>query len=270
MICGCQKRLSAATWLTRTHSLVSEPQPSPTACLVTRRCGSLLSHGVQKNLLWNVRSDASQLLRPYATAGTGLVERTVSHFARHRGASDSMPSVSRGEARAPGVPGRQSVLHPTLCVLRGPTLSLGDDQGHCRGAAPGLGRGQGTRQAVHACAAQASRYTGSTRDWHRRDLDPQGSYLPYRRERSDPSPPDLVRRPGSLGSEHGRVLSISRGKEGQKDPLGSDGHVEGVWDLDPSQCPAGGHPVRQVPCPSPPRQGTRHDPQARIRPAPGQ
>src|SRR5271168_846687 len=138
MICGCQKRPSVATWLTRTHSLVSAPDPSPTAGSVTRRCGLLPSHGAQKNVLSGVRHDASQLLRPNAAPGAGPVERTVPRSAGHRGSSDSMPSVSRGEARATGVPGRQSVLHATLCVLRGPALSLGDDQGHCRGAAPGL------------------------------------------------------------------------------------------------------------------------------------
>src|SRR5271166_647426 len=77
-----------------------------------------------KNVLWGVRHDASQLLRPNAASGAGLVERTVPRSAGHRGSSDSMPSVSRGEARAIGVPGRQSVLHPTLCVLRWPALSL--------------------------------------------------------------------------------------------------------------------------------------------------
>ena len=216
MICGCQKHRSAAAWPMRTHSLVSEPEPSATADLVTRRCESLSSHDAQKNVLRRLRNDASQFLRPYEAAGAGLVERTVPHFARYRGASDSMPSVLRSEARAPLVPGRQSVLHPALCVLRGPALSLGDDQGHCRGTAPGLGRSQGTRQAIHACAAQARRHSGTAGDRHRRDLDPQGSYLSYRRERSDPSPPDLVRRPGSLGGEHGRVLSDFSGKRRPK------------------------------------------------------
>ncbi len=64
MICGCQKRPSAAIWLTRAHSLVSAPDPSPTAGSVTRRYGLLPSHGAQKNVLWGVRHDASQLLRP--------------------------------------------------------------------------------------------------------------------------------------------------------------------------------------------------------------
>jgi len=210
MICGCQKHPSAAVWPMRTHSLVFEPEPSSTAGLVIRNCGSLPSHVAQKNVLWNLRGDASQLLRSHAAAGAGSVERPVSYPARPRGSPGSMSPVWCGEAGATGVPGRQPVLYPTLCVLRRPALSLGDDQGHCRGAAPGLGRGQGARQAVHACAAQARRYAGATGDRHRRDLDSQGSYLSYRRERSDPSAPDVVRRPGSLGSEHGQVLSISR------------------------------------------------------------
>src|SRR5665213_1867042 len=139
MIFGCQQRLSAAYWLMRTHSLVSELEPSPAAGLVTRRCGSSLSRGAQKNILWSVRDDASQLLRPNAAASAGFVGLTVSYSARYRGSSGSLPSVLSvwsGEARATGVPGRQSVLYQTLCVLRGATLPLGDDQGYCRGAAP--------------------------------------------------------------------------------------------------------------------------------------
>src|SRR5271163_5017437 len=228
MICRCPKLPGAATWQTHMHSPDFVPVLSSTAASVTRKCGSLPSHGAQKNVLWDLRDDASQLLRPHAATGARFVQWTVSCSARYRGSSGSVPSVWRGEARATGVPGRQSVLYPTLCVLRGPALPLGDDQGHCRGTAPELGRGQGTGQAVHACTARARRHPGAERDRYRRDLDPQGSYLPHCRERSDPAPTALVRRPGSLGSEHGRVLSISRGKEGQKDPLGRDGHVEGV------------------------------------------
>jgi transposase len=42
----------------------------------------------------------------------------------------------------------------------GKHLSFGDDQGHCRGAAPGRGHSQRARQAIHACAAQARRHSG--------------------------------------------------------------------------------------------------------------
>src|SRR5271170_565143 len=247
MICRCQNHPSAAIWQMRTHFLVSVPEPSSTAVSVTRKCGSLPSRDAQKNVLRNLWDDASELLRPHPATSARFVQWTVSCSARYRGSSGSMPSVWRGEARATGVPGRQSVLYPTLRVLRGPALPLGDDQGHRRGTAPRLGRRQGAGQAVHACAAQPGWHAGTEGDRYRRDLDPQGPYLPHCRERSDPSPSDLVRRPGSLGSEHGRVLSISRGKEGQKDPLGRDGHVEGVSYLDPSARPTGGHPVRQVP-----------------------
>src|ERR1035441_3366479 len=243
MICRCPNHLSAATGRTHTHSLVFVRARSCAAASVIRKCGSLPWHGAQKNVLWDLRDDASQFLRPYAAAGARSAERPVSHRARHRSSSGSVPAVWRGEARATGVPGRQSVLYPTLCVLRGPALPLGDDQGHCRGTAPGLGRGEGTGQAVHVCAAQPGWHAGTEGDRYRRDLDPQGPYLAHCRERSDPSPSDLVRWPGSLGSKHGRVLSLSRGKEGQKDPLGCDGYVEGVSYLDPSSRPAGSHQI---------------------------
>ena len=80
MICGCQKRPSAATWLTRILSLVSVPDPSPTADSVTRRCGLLPSHGAQKNVLWDVRHDASQLLRPNTAPGAGTCRADRSAF----------------------------------------------------------------------------------------------------------------------------------------------------------------------------------------------
>src|SRR5450631_4546608 len=124
MICRCPKHPSAATWHTHTHSPVSAPALSSTAASVTRKCGSLSSHGAQKNLLRELRDDASQLLRPHAAAGARSLQRPLSHPARHRSSSGSMPPVWRGEARATGVLGRQSVLYPTLFVLRGPALPL--------------------------------------------------------------------------------------------------------------------------------------------------
>src|SRR5665213_1666126 len=59
MICRCPRHLSVATWQTHTHSLVSELEPSSTASLVTRRCGSLPSRDAQKNVLWNLRDTRS-------------------------------------------------------------------------------------------------------------------------------------------------------------------------------------------------------------------
>jgi hypothetical protein len=82
------KRSSAATWLKRTHSLVSEPEPSPTAASVSRNCGSLPSRSAQKNVLWRLRDDASQFLRPHAAASARFVERTVSHPRRLRTGRD--------------------------------------------------------------------------------------------------------------------------------------------------------------------------------------
>ena len=45
---------------------------------------------------------------------------------------------------------------------------------------------------------------GPQGDRHRRDLDSQRAHLPHRGERSDPTATDLVRRRGSLRSEHER------------------------------------------------------------------
>src|SRR5260370_33746040 len=100
MICRCPKHPGAATWQTHMHSPDFVPVLSSTAASVTRKCGSLPSHGAQKNVLWDLRDDASQLLRRHAAAGARFVDRTVSLPARHRGSSGSVPSVwSYGRAR---------------------------------------------------------------------------------------------------------------------------------------------------------------------------
>src|ERR1035437_6226086 len=65
-----------------------------------------------------------------------------------------MPQLRQGEARAARFPGGQPALYEALCPLRGPALSAGDDQGHCRGAEARLGYGQDVGEAVHASPAR--------------------------------------------------------------------------------------------------------------------
>ena len=48
-------------------------------------------------------------------------------------------ALRQGEARAAGVSGRQPVLYQALCLLRGPALPVGDDQGRGQGAASSTG-----------------------------------------------------------------------------------------------------------------------------------
>jgi hypothetical protein len=148
-----------------------------------------------------------------------------------------MPSVLRGEARTPLVFGGQSVLHPALCVLRGQASVVRRRSRPLPRSCAWTGtqsKSSTSNTCVRSSSAPALR---AQSDRHRRDRDPQRSYLSYRRERSNPSPPDLVLRPGRLGGEHGRVLPISPGKEDQKDPLGCDGDMASHRDLDPSQSP---------------------------------
>src|SRR5665811_2620764 len=65
-----------------------------------------------------------------------------------------MPQLRQGEARGARFPGGQPALYEALCPLRGPALSAGDDQGHCRGAEARLGYGQDVGEAVHASPAR--------------------------------------------------------------------------------------------------------------------
>ena len=50
-------------------------------------------------------------------------------------------------------------------------------------------------------------------------VDPQGAHLSHRGERSDARASDLVRRRGSLGSEHGPVLRVA-GREEEREGFG--------------------------------------------------
>src|ERR1019366_7603022 len=83
----------------------------------------------------------------YATNSEGKKASIVSarrhaHLPGDRGPAGAMPQLRQGEARAARFPGGQPALYETLCPLRGPALSAGDDQGHCGGAEARLGYGQ--------------------------------------------------------------------------------------------------------------------------------
>ena len=126
--------------------------------------------------------------------------------------------------------------------------------------------GEGAREAVHAGAAATGGDAGAEGDRHRRDLDQEAPRLPHPGERPGPGAADLVRGPGSLRGEHGRVLQVARAQEERGDSHGGDGHVEALPNLHPAARPEGQHPLRQVPRAAPPRRGAGHRAQERVRP----
>ena len=79
---------------------------------------------------------------------------------------------------------------------------------------------------------------GPQGDRHRRDLDPQGSYLPYRGERPDPPAADLVRRARIARRRAWRSSTTCWAKRrATRHPPGGDGHVEAVSQLDRANAP---------------------------------
>src|SRR5665647_176757 len=161
---------------TRTCSPAFAPNPRCAVSSVIRRRASSRSHGAQKNGLRVLRANSFGLVRPAYTAGSRSAVRRHAHLPGDRGPAGAMPQLRQGEARAARFPGGQPALYETLCPLRGPALSAGDDQGHCGGAEARLGYGQDVREAVHASPARPRGQAGAQGDRHRRDLDPHHSY----------------------------------------------------------------------------------------------
>src|SRR5450759_187885 len=127
---------------TRTRSPVFAPNPRCAVSLVIRRRASSCLPGAQKNGLRVLRAGSFGLVRPAYTAGSRSAVRRHAHLPGDRGPAGAMPQLRQGEARAARFPGGQPALYETLCPLRGPALSAGDDQGHCGGAEARLGYGQ--------------------------------------------------------------------------------------------------------------------------------
>lgn len=119
------------------------------ASLAIRRRGSSPLYDAQKNRLQGVWSDVPGLVRSDYTARTRFVLWRSADLSRIRGSSSSVSTLRHGEAGATGVPGRQSVLYETICLVRRTSLSNEHDQGGRRGIAFGLADRQRAGQAVH-------------------------------------------------------------------------------------------------------------------------
>ena len=83
-----------------------------------RTHGCSPSLGGQKNGLRDLWSGAARVVRPQVAPRPRPRLRRSAHLPRVRGPAGSLPAVRRGEARGARLPGRQSVLHQALRLLR--------------------------------------------------------------------------------------------------------------------------------------------------------
>src|SRR5712691_9568938 len=261
MIIACRLHDTRAGCGIRIAFRSSDPVRSSSGSSVIRTPASSRSSGGQKNRLRNLRPGAAWLVRPQTAPGARSRLRRPAHLPRARGATRGLSALRHGEAGTPRLPGRQSVLHQALRLLRGAPLSGLADPGRGQRAAPRLAHREGVGAAVHARAIAARRGARPAGHRDRRGLDPQGAHLPHCRQRSHPAPSDLVRRDGSLRGEPGSVLRLARPAQGGPSAARRHGHVETLPALDRAPRPAGQHPVRQVPYPAPPGRRPRSGPQ---------
>src|SRR3990172_2932885 len=231
--------------------------------------GSWYCTAGEKNGLRPLWAGAPHLLRPQGAAGSGSVLWGHAHLPGRGDSPRPLPGLRDGKAGAPGVAGRQPVLHPTLPLCRGPAVPRLDSPGRGPGIPPELENRQGSGEAVHAGAAPAGRNSGAEGHRHRRGLHPQGAYLPHRGERPGAAPADLVRGPGPVRREHGPLFPGAGPAEEPEDSPGGDGHVEGLPERQRPARAAGEHPVRQVPYPAPSWKGLGPSAQERVRPSHG-
>ena len=168
---GCVSLSRVPTQRDRRRDLRRSPRPHPSP-----------SPGGQKNGLWDLRAGAGRVVRPHATARPGSRLRRPAHLPRRRDSARGVPALWHGEARAARLSGGQSLLHQTLCLLRGTALSGLPDPGCGQGAPAGLAHGEGARAAVHARATAAGRDARAAGHRARRGLDQEGPHLPHRRQ----------------------------------------------------------------------------------------
>ena len=152
--------------ITRTASRDFGRTPRCRESSVTAMRGSWFFIGAQKNRV-PVWSPVPELLRPEVQAGAGSLVRGLPSLPGHRDTAHRMRSVRHGETGVAVVPRGQPLLHETLRLLCGPSLSSLDDQGHRPRAAPRLAHREGPREAVHAGAAAAGGDPGTEGDRRR-------------------------------------------------------------------------------------------------------
>src|SRR5450759_3659564 len=167
-------------------------------CSATRRRVSFAWNDGEKKPLRGLRHACARHLRSQDSPRSRSLLRGCTHLPGVRAAACMVPLLWCSEAGETSLVGGQPFLYKALCFLRRTALSDNDDLGCGARVASGLARRQGTGQAIYARAVAPHRYAWAEGRGHRRDLDPQGAYLPHRGERPDSPSPDLLRRRRSL------------------------------------------------------------------------
>ena len=102
---------------TRTRFLAFVRNPRCAASSVIRRRASSPLCGAQKNGLRRLWPRAIGLVRSQDAAGARSVVRRRAGVSRARDSTPRVPRLRQGEARAAGVPGRQSVFIPSALPI---------------------------------------------------------------------------------------------------------------------------------------------------------
>jgi len=212
-IAGCKNSGACGTPIASLASVLSRPWR---ASSVIPKPGSSASSGREKNGLRYLRTRPSRLVRPEDSASARPALRGDANLPGSGDPARLLQELWQGEAGKSGLAGRQPVRHQALRLLRGTTLPGHDDQGCGGGNAAGLEDDQSPRCSVYARAAAASGQAGAEGHRGRRDIDPKGTHVPDRGQRPGAAAADLVRRQGSLGREHGRVLQVAGPDEEQE------------------------------------------------------
>jgi len=120
----------------------------------------------EKNGVWSVRPCSSLDLRPEDPKGSRSVLRGCAHLPGGGDPTGLLPKVQEREAGEAGVVGGQSFLHQAICLLCRPSVSGLGDYGCGQGTSPGLEDGEGSGEAIHAGAVEASGTAWPEGDWH--------------------------------------------------------------------------------------------------------
>ena len=121
---SCRRRIGSRDSILLRECLVFSVTPKSV-------CSRL--NAAEKNSLRRVWPKALELLRQEGSQGSGSFLWRHTGLSGGRGAAGGLYSMRDGPAGATGLARGQSVLHQTLCVLRGKALSSRDHQGRVWG-----------------------------------------------------------------------------------------------------------------------------------------
>ena len=122
--------------------------------------------GGKKNSLRSLRYGTLDPLRPQVPAGARPSLRRHADLPRTGDSACFVPKVRQGEAGEICLPGQQSVLHQTICILRWQALQYLHSQGCRPGVASGPQDGQRPGKTVHAGETPPCWQSQAHEYWH--------------------------------------------------------------------------------------------------------